>query len=268
LIDLRAWDAKVSPRNIRRLNRRIKSLSLPHGELENGVLREITALKHLEKLSLFDVTIPADEWNDVHLQRSLRELYLPSTPVPHDFAWLGQATAIESLVLSEQNIDDDCLIHLIHLPLWRLDLTKTAITDAGMAHLARMPRLVVIDVSETAVTDVGIEHLLRLPELKSLEVRHTGVSSAMVQRILKEGKLESLHLSGDVIDEALADDLQTTACRVFIKRRSAVLDARIDEYNSKLPPSAGPASPFGGFPADRSQGTYPLSPSVDYSPSR
>lgn len=51
-----------------------------------------------------------------------------------------------------------------------LCLGKTRVTDAGLAHLARLRNLEFLDMSRTAVTDAGLTQLSGLTELRLLYV--------------------------------------------------------------------------------------------------
>ena len=56
-----------------------------------------------------------------------------------------------------------------------LDLTRSALTDAGLQHLSAFQTLRELDLSETKITTTGLAVLGRLPELEWLGLRNTGV---------------------------------------------------------------------------------------------
>ena len=67
-----------------------------------------------------------------------------------------------------------------------------ATTDAGLAHVARLPTLKFLILRDAPVTDAGIQQLSALTQLESLYSRRTAVTDEGIAR-LKE-KLPSLHV--------------------------------------------------------------------------
>jgi hypothetical protein len=62
-----------------------------------------------------------------------------------------------------------------------LCIIGTKVTDAGLAHLGRMTRLMGINVSGTKVTDAGLVHLKGIPKLTKLNVSGTAVTEQGVK---------------------------------------------------------------------------------------
>jgi hypothetical protein len=73
-------------------------------------------------------------------------------------------------------VNNSSLADIRNLPLTRLDLGQTRISDEGLLHLRDMP-LVRLDLSVTAVGDAGLAHLVRLP-LEHLTLAATRVTGA------------------------------------------------------------------------------------------
>jgi hypothetical protein len=72
-----------------------------------------------------------------------------------------------------------------------LDLTGSAITDAGVQHVAAFPALLELDLSETKVTAAGLFVLDRLPELEWLGLKGTSIGwLARMKLKVKHSKLE------------------------------------------------------------------------------
>ncbi len=59
-----------------------------------------------------------------------------------------------------------------------LDLSRSAVRDAGLEAVARLGTLEALDVSDTAVTGAGLKHLARLESLKTLTVDNVDVTPA------------------------------------------------------------------------------------------
>lgn len=83
-----------------------------------------------------------------------------------------------------------------------------ALTDDGIAHLARLPRLRVLDLSQTGVTDRGLAVLRELKQLERLQLVFTRVSDAGLANLTHCDALERLELlwtnTGDGAIRALA----------------------------------------------------------------
>jgi len=72
-----------------------------------------------------------------------------------------------------------------------LDLTRSAVTDAGVQHLAAFPALSELNLSETRVTAAGLVVLDRLPELEWLGLKGTSIGwIARMKLKVKYPKLE------------------------------------------------------------------------------
>jgi Leucine rich repeat len=72
-----------------------------------------------------------------------------------------------------------------------LDLTRSAITDAGLQHVAAFPALRELDLSETKITLAGLGVLDRLPEVEWLGLRGTSVGWLGRTRLkMKRSKLQ------------------------------------------------------------------------------
>lgn len=72
-----------------------------------------------------------------------------------------------------------------------------ALTDAGLAHLARERKLERLNLYGTGITDAGLAQLGSLPKLKDLNVAGTQVTIAGINRCLQNCPLEVLWLSPD-----------------------------------------------------------------------
>jgi hypothetical protein len=92
---------------------------------------------------------------------------------------------LESVSLSEvPGVHDSDMEWISRLQkLRRLDLTKTAISDAGLAFLDGS-QLEELDISETNVTDQGLLRLAaNCPRLQTLVVRHCRITPAGILRL-------------------------------------------------------------------------------------
>ena len=63
-------------------------------------------------------------------------------------------------------------------PVITVDLRQTEVTDAGLEHLKRLPRLESLNLTRTKVTDAGMQHLEGLTTLRTLGLFGTHVTDA------------------------------------------------------------------------------------------
>jgi hypothetical protein len=76
--------------------------------------------------------------------------------------------------LTGPQITDDVLASLAAMPgrryVTQITLSRSLITDAGVVHLKRFPKLAVIDLSKCPVTDKGVKELRVIPRLRGLSL--------------------------------------------------------------------------------------------------
>ncbi len=86
-----------------------------------------------------------------------------------------------------------------------LDLSRTAITDAGLNALATMPNLEHLDLRDTAVGDAGVAALAPLANLRTLGLYGTAVTDEGVPSIQRLAGVTRLYLGGTrVTDRGMA----------------------------------------------------------------
>ena len=69
------------------------------------------------------------------------------------------------------------------------------LTDEGVRHLARVPRLERLDLSGTSITDRGLEVLRQLPALRSISLAGTRITDAGAAHLAHTAALEAVDLS-------------------------------------------------------------------------
>ncbi len=111
-----------------------------------------------------------------HVNRILQERYVASENFSEQIEKVGGRIRI-TLDFSYTQLSDDDLSK-VELPeyLTELDLTATAITDAGVVHLLEAKNLENIDLSRTFVTSECLETLQKLPRLQSANLNGTDIS--------------------------------------------------------------------------------------------
>src|SRR5438105_2520020 len=63
-------------------------------------------------------------------------------------------------------------------PVYKVDLTFSKITDAGLKELAGFQQLRTLEIHDNPVGDAGLPDLKRLTQLEKLHLSYTGVSKA------------------------------------------------------------------------------------------
>lgn len=88
-----------------------------------------------------------------------------------DLKLLQPAISLEEIILSESQVTDAGIMHLLSLPhLKRIDLSHTKITDSALKQLASVENLETLNLSGTAITDRGLAHFKGHPHLTILRL--------------------------------------------------------------------------------------------------
>lgn len=99
-----------------------------------------------------------------------------------------------SVKMSGLQITDDAFNHLKSLKrVSELDLSKSSVTDEQIAKLSEQDvgtMLVKLDLSNTAITDAGVDNL-KLPLLTHLTVKGTKISDAAIDRLKQRRAVDS-----------------------------------------------------------------------------
>ncbi|MDA1015319.1 MAG: hypothetical protein O3A00_12820 [Planctomycetota bacterium] len=106
---------------------------------------------------------------------------------------------------AESKITDADLAKLKGLPkLVELDLTKTGITAAGLKTVSQLKSLVTLYLDNTSIDNDGLAHLKDMRQLESLSISKTKVTGLGFQHLVGLTNLLRLNLSGlDFKDEDL-----------------------------------------------------------------
>jgi thiol-disulfide isomerase/thioredoxin len=114
----------------------------------------------------------------------------------------GVLGRLEFLAVSRTAITDVGLGHLADASgLKVLFLEDTVVGDGGLAHLAHLAKLEALILNNTDVSDAGLAHLKRLSELMVLQLQNTLVSDAGLEHLKGLGKLEQLWLGGTAVTD-------------------------------------------------------------------
>ncbi len=115
-------------------------------------------------------------------------------------------------------------------------LEGTKSTDEGLAHIARLTRLLVLSLDGSQVTDAGLAHLAGLTELWSLSLGDTQVTDAGLVHLVGLKKLRGLSLTGtQVTDAGLKQIAGLTQLEGLWLDDTKVTDAGVKKLSKALP---------------------------------
>jgi hypothetical protein len=117
--------------------------------------------------------------------------------------------AVDYLVARDQATDDKvAAVSAIKDQLAHLDLSRTSVTDSGLAVIKGLPRLTKLDLHSTKITDAALKNLAGLSNLTYLNLYDTAVTDAGLPEIAKLKGLRSVYLWKSQVTEKGAQDLQ------------------------------------------------------------
>lgn len=170
-------------------------------------------------------------------------------PLTPDGPWLAGSARLRL-----QQFGDAQLAELAELgPVLRwLDLGETAVTDAGLVHLATMRELRRLQLDRTAITDAGFAHLRPLGQLESLNLFGTTVTDEGLASLRPLTRLRTLHLwqtqvspeAADAFAKAATDERRIRRWREEIEARERMIRAeQFEVIRGESFPEVKPAFP-------------------------
>ena len=115
----------------------------------------------------------------------------------------AQAAAVrrgesDQIRLDHTPVDDQTLHALDGLQdkLRRINLSHSNITDAGLAQIVEMRKLIQLRLASDRLTDAGLECLVKLSELRHLHLIDAPITDAGLEWLHALKNLESLYLDG------------------------------------------------------------------------
>ena len=133
------------------------------------------------------------------------------------------------------------------------NLSGTALTDAGMPALGKLPRLQRLNLSRTKITDAGLRHVAGLADLESLNLYSTGTTDVGLAHLAGLTKLRKLYLWQTPVSDAGVRALQKALPKVVINRGVLPPEPEPQTLNTNCPVSgaavdAAQTSEFEGAP--------------------
>lgn len=158
----------------------------------------------------------------------LREIDLGDTPVDDASAQAFVAfPELRLLRLDGTPIDDGGLAAVPGAKLEELYVSRTKVTDTGLAVLERLPHLVGLGIGETKIGGATIARIAKLVELRTLVMSNTRTERLRPLGALR--RLERLYLDGTYLDDAdLSNYGNLTQLRVLHVAQTNISDNSFD----------------------------------------
>jgi Leucine-rich repeat (LRR) protein len=100
--------------------------------------------------------------------------------------------------------DDDLGVLRAYPKIESLNLSLTAITDAGLKHIAELTQLTDLNLNGTNVTGRGLEHLVDLPKLQNLQLLGTSIEAGQLEWLARLTSLTCVRLPSEAVDDRTA----------------------------------------------------------------
>lgn len=141
------------------------------------------------------------------------------------------------LDLMRTPITDAGLAHLAGSTLWGLNLAGTDIGDEGLRHLSPLKELTEVELEGTKITDSGITVLEGFPRLTRIGLTDTRISAAGLARLVEKlPNITNLKINGTFIGDAAVEQLtQLKKLRKLDLRNTQFTPEGIQRIREALP---------------------------------
>ena len=120
-----------------------------------------------------------------------------------DLVLVGQVDTISTLDLYCSEVTDAGLTHILRLPrLQYLNLTWAKVTDEGVRTLTDTFDLQGIVLADTDITDGALPHIAKMPSLEQLDVRKTRITDDGLRYLTKADNLRNLCIANTAVTDA------------------------------------------------------------------
>jgi Leucine-rich repeat (LRR) protein len=169
----------------------LEEITIINSPVDGAAIGALAKLPNLRELNLSGCDISEDGLRQLQVLPALKSLDLSYTAVTDkSLNYLKDMKKLEGLRLSYTSITGRTLDQLEKLPLRRVYLMSTPITDEALRSLGRIPTLQVVNLNSTSVTDQGLDHLSNLYKLLDLSIVATDISKEGKQAFV-DAQLES-----------------------------------------------------------------------------
>jgi internalin A len=197
----------------------LRDLNLSETPITDAGLKELSRLQQLRRLNLSGCAKVTDAGvKALTAHTGLQVLWLPGCEKVTDAA-LKDLSGLKEL--QEVEIGNCKLV-----------------TDAGLKELTRLPKLTRLDITRTAVTDAGLKEMLtsRL-DLEFLALSGTHVSNRITPLLAAHKKLRvlSLYQCGGISDESVPHLAACKSLGLLVTAESGITQQGVSELRRALP---------------------------------
>ena len=209
--------------------------------IDDEGLRPLAACKSLKVLALDDLWIGTTGLEALSGLMDLEELYLAGTLIDDSsMVQVAKFPVLKKLRLASTQVSDESIATLAaRTTLEELDLSSNSlITNAGLAHLAKLTNLRKLNLWRVQISDEGILQLAPLTRLEWLNLDNTMLSDAGLPVLKDMTSLTFLHLGSTQITAAGAPELFHLKGLKDLKITRTALgssETAVGELNENLP---------------------------------
>lgn len=159
----------------------LESLGLSGTQITDASVQQLASLKRLKFLDLSSTRVTGGGIQTLGGLKQLRTLRLESTRTSDEcLALIATLPNLWQLDLKDTRVTDHGLAALSRCKNLRsLDVSRSfdaslpSVSDVGAKLISRIKTLVYLDLSEQDLTDAGLEHLASMPKLEQLYLGHS-----------------------------------------------------------------------------------------------
>ena len=186
-------------------------------KLHDPLVIALAKLPALREIRVADTEITPAAIHAIAARRELEEVDLGGTPVDDaSAAALFGGPEMRILRLDDTPVGDAGLAADPGPKLVELYLSRTSVSDAGLAVLDRLPKLTALGLARTAITDATLARVARLTELRTLVASRLAAPAASLARLGALRALERLYLDHTQADDAVIAALAPVAATLRV----------------------------------------------------
>jgi Leucine-rich repeat (LRR) protein len=191
---------------------RLQCLYLQGTRITDEGLKHLSGMTNLQVLRLDKTGITNNGLQHLAGLTRLESLGLNETGVTEDGCQhLQGLTHLNELMLDRTEVSDvgPLARHLARVPLKRLSLSKTSVSDEGLEGIGKLAQLEWLNLSQTKVTDAGLPHLQSLKRLAELDLDHNAITDAGIETLERLVRLKKVEAAGTKVTWSVLNDFST-----------------------------------------------------------
>ncbi len=191
----------------------LKRLNLSGSAIDDGVGERLRRLSSLTELKIMNTKVGDASVRQFPDMTQLTVLFADGTQIGDPgVKALAQIRSLRDVFMAGTQLTDVGVGYLARLPLERLDLGRTGITDAGVSLLQSVASLRELRLRNTNLSDASIESLRKMKSLQELALNDTKVSRSGYEQLrsaLPNCKIDWSPMPGAVVANSPAPTATT-----------------------------------------------------------